>query len=132
MGRVSIPIPNEGFNAIKYDTDHEYWKQRTGGRWWIEGQSYDDTLVNYIDKWLYHWVNYVEETVFDVNMLVIDKNNVICSNYNEKVFKKFDEYGITPHVVNFRHRFFWDGGIHCVTSDLDREGEREDYFPERG
>ena len=65
-------------------------------------------------------------------MLVIDKNNVICSNYNEKVFKKFDEYGITPHVVNFRHRFFWDGGIHCVTSDLDREGDLVDYFPERG
>ena len=65
-------------------------------------------------------------------MLVIDKNNVICSNYNEKVFKKFDEYGITAHVINFRHRFFWDGGIHCITSDLDREGIREDYFPERG
>ena len=70
----------------------------------LKVQSYDDDLVNYIDKWLYHWVNYVEETVFDVNMLVIDKNNVICSNYNEKVFKKFDEYGITPHVVNFRHQ----------------------------
>ena len=127
-----VSIPNQGFDAMEYNTDHEYWKQRTGGRWWIEGQSYDDDLVNYIDKWLYHWVNYVEETVFDVNMLVIDKNNVICSNYNEKVFKKFDEYGITAHVINFRHRFFWDGGIHCITSDLDREGIREDYFPERG
>ena len=31
-----------------------------------------------------------------------------------------------------RHRFFWDGGLHCATSDLEREGECEDYFPERG
>ena len=60
------------------------------------------------------------------------KHNVICNNYNEKVFKKFEEYGITPHVINFRHRYFWDGGIHCITSDLDRDGERIDYFPERG
>ena len=68
---------NQGFDAMEYNTDHEYWKQRTGGRWWIEGQSYDDDLVNYIDKWLYHWVNYVEETVFDVNMLLIDKNPML-------------------------------------------------------
>jgi len=112
--------------------DHLMWKSRTGGRWWVEGQDYDSDLVDYIDTWLYHWVNYVEETVFDVNMLMIDKNNIICNNYNKKVFDKFEEYGITPHVINFRHRYFWDGGIHCITSDLDREGELVDYFPERG
>lgn len=38
---------------------------------------------------------------------------------------------ITPHVVPFRHRYFWDGGIHCITLDLDREGKMHDYFPDR-
>ena len=124
-----VELPGQSWGKVD---DHMKWKDRTGGRWWVEGQSFDNDLVDYIETWLYHWVNYVEETVFDVNMLVIDKHNVICNNYNEKVFKKFEEYGITPHVINFRHRYFWDGGIHCITSDLDRDGERIDYFPERG
>ena len=53
------------------------------------------------------------------------------SGYNEKVFKYFEKHGVTPHIVNMRHRYFWDGGLHCVTSDLHREGERKDYFPDR-
>ena len=124
-----LTIPEEGWNKVE---GHVQWKRKTGGRWWVEGQSYDTELVDYIENWLYHWVNYIEETVFDVNMMVIDEKNVICNNYNEKVFRKFEQYGITPHVINFRHRYFWDGGIHCIMSDLDREGEQVDYFPERG
>ena len=23
---------------------------------------------------------------------------------------------------------FWDGGLHCITLDLYREGEQQDYF----
>jgi hypothetical protein len=65
-------------------------------------------------------------------MLVIDEKNVVCNNYNKKVFETFDRFGITPHIVNFRHRYFWDGGLHCITSDLHREGAIKDYFPERG
>jgi hypothetical protein len=65
-------------------------------------------------------------------MLVIDEKNVICNNYNEQVFAAFDRFGITPHVINFRHRYFWDGGLHCITSDIHREGIQKDYFPERG
>ena len=71
------------------------------------------------------WVGYVEETVFDVNMLVIDENNVVVNNYNEKAFDAFERYNITPHIVNFRHRYFWDGGLHCITSDISREGEQK-------
>jgi glycine amidinotransferase len=74
----------------------------------------------------------VEETVFDVNMLVIDPTNVMVTNYNKQVFDALDRFGITPHVVPFRHRYFWDGGIHCVTLDLDRQGQMQDFFTERG
>ena len=54
-----------------------------------------------------------------------------CNNYNEKVFRAFERYGVTPHVVNFRHRYFWDGGLHCITLDLNRKGKQQDCFPER-
>ena len=102
-------------------------KNKNRGRWWIEGEEDNKELEEFIDCWMNDWVNYAAESVFDVNMLVIDENNVICNNYNENLFKKFDEYNVTPHVINFRHRYFWDGGLHCITSDLKRKGERGDF-----
>jgi hypothetical protein len=107
-------------------------KEKNKGKWWVPGEELNDDFTDFVESWLGHWVGYVEETVFDVNMLVIDEKNVVCNNYNEEVFKAFDRHGITPHVVNFRHRYFWDGGLHCITSDLHREGVQKDYFPERG
>jgi len=107
-------------------------KEKNKGKWWVPGEELNDDFTDFVESWLGHWVGYVEETVFDVNMLVIDEKNVVCNNYNEEVFKAFDRHGITPHIVNFRHRYFWDGGLHCITSDLHREGVQKDYFPERG
>jgi uncharacterized protein YerC len=107
-------------------------KQKNKGKWWVPGEELNDDFTDFVEEWLGHWVGYVEETVFDVNMLVIDEKNVVCNNYNETVFKAFDRYGITPHVINFRHRYFWDGGLHCITSDIHREGVMKDYFPGRG
>jgi hypothetical protein len=107
-------------------------KKRNQGRWWIPGFEHDNDVINVVEQWLGHWTGYVEETVFDVNMLIIDPKNVMVFNYNKLVFDTLDRYGITPHIVPFRHRFFWDGGIHCVTLDLHREGVMQDYFPQRG
>ena len=106
-------------------------KERNRGRWWIPGFEHDSDVIDVVETWLTKWVGFVEETVFDVNMLIVDPKNVVVFNYNKQVFDALDRYGITPHVVNFRHRFFWDGGIHCVTADLHRDGVMQDYFPFR-
>lgn len=106
-------------------------KKKNKGRWWIPGFEQDQAVIDVVEQWLGHWTGYVEETVFDVNMLIIDPKNVMVFNYNKTVFDALDRYGITPHIVPFRHRYFWDGGIHCVTSDLHREGTMQDYFKER-
>jgi hypothetical protein len=103
-------------------------KNKNKGKWWIPGFEHDQEVIDTVETWLGHWTGYVEETVFDVNMLIIDPKNVIVFNYNKQVFDALDRYGITPHIVPFRHRYFWDGGIHCVTSDLHREGAMQDYF----
>ena len=107
-------------------------KNQNRGKWWVPGEELNNDFTNYVESWLSHWVGYVEETVFDVNMLVVDEHTVICNNYNEQVFRAFERHGVTAHVVNFRHRYFWDGGLHCITSDVHREGTMKDYFPERG
>ncbi len=103
-------------------------KTRNKGKWWIPGEENNDELTDYVEKWLSDWVTYVEETVFDVNMLVINEQNVICNGYNKQVFDAFERHGVTPHIVNFRHRYFWDGGLHCITSDIAREGEQKNLF----
>jgi hypothetical protein len=106
-------------------------KEKNAGRWWIPGFEHDQEVIDVVDTWLNKWTGYVEETVFDVNMLIVDPKNVIAFSYNKQVFDALARYGITAHVVPFRHRYFWDGGIHCVTLDLHREGVRQDFFPGR-
>ena len=120
-----VQLPAESFIKVK---PFERLKVKNKGKWWIPGEEYNDELIDYIETWLSDWVTYVEESVFDVNMLVINKNNVICNGYNKKVYDAFERFNITPHVVNFRHRYFWDGGLHCITSDIAREGKQENYF----
>ena len=103
-------------------------RNKVGGRWWLKGEEHNDELINFVNTWLNDWVGYVEETVFDVNMLSLDENTIICNNYNKKAFEFFKKHKVEPIVFNFRHRYFWDGGVHCITQDLYREGTMEDYF----
>jgi|TARA_R110001592_G_scaffold359258_1_gene665378 hypothetical protein len=103
-------------------------KKKVGGRWWLKGEEHNDQLIQFVNTWLNDWVGYVEETVFDVNMLSIDQNTIICNNYNKDVFAHFKRHKVEPIIFNFRHRYFWDGGVHCITQDLYREGTMEDYF----
>lgn len=124
-----IYLPGQSYNAIE---EFCKLKEKNRGKWWVRGEELNDDFTDFVENWMNHWVGYVEETVFDVNMLVIDEKNVLCNNYNQKVFDAFSKRGITAHVINFRHRYFWDGGWHCVTSDLHRDGVQKDYFPERG
>jgi hypothetical protein len=103
-------------------------KDKVGGKWWLKGEEHNDQLIKFVNTWLNDWVGYVEESVFDANMLSIDQNTIICNNYNKQVFDHFKKHKVEPIVFNFRHRYFWDGGIHCITQDLYREGTQEDYF----
>lgn len=123
-----VYLPGQSWDAVQPFLD---LKEKNKGRWWIPGFEHDADVVNTVESWLGHWTGYVEETVFDVNMLIVDPKNVIVFGYNKLVFDALDRFGITPHVVPFRHRYFWDGGIHCITSDLHREGQRQDFFKER-
>ena len=120
-----VHLPGESWSKMK---PFLKMKDKNQGRWWIKGEEDNDDLVDYIHTWLDDWVTYAEESVFDVNVLPLDEKNCIVNGYNKNIFDAFQRHGVTPHVVNFRHRFFWDGGLHCVTSDVHREGEQKDFF----
>ena len=123
-----VYLPGEGWSKMG---EFLYLKRKNAGKWWVPGEELNDDFTDYVETWMNKWVGYAEESVFDVNMIVVDKKNVIVNSYNKKVFDAFSRYGITPHICNFRHRYFWDGGLHCITSDLHREGVQEDYFTDR-
>lgn len=107
-------------------------KTRVNGKWWVPGEEENDELTHFVETWLQDWVGYVEETVFDVNVLVLDEHHVCVNNMNPTVIEFLKKHKMEPVHVPWRHRYFWDGGLHCITLDLEREGEQEDYFPERG
>jgi hypothetical protein len=118
-------IKNQSWNAIP---GWRNFKHSNVNKWWVPDGDNNAEFANFVDTWLTNWVGYVQETVFDVNMLQIDSNTVLVNNYNQEMFDWFKTKKIEPIIVPFRHRFFWDGGIHCITADLYREGEPYQYF----
>lgn len=118
-------LPNQSWDLV------QPWlelKEKNNGKWWIEGQPINDDLIEFVETWFNSWVGYVEETVFDVNCLVLDQHHVCFSNYNQQVWEFCKRHDIEAIEVPFRHRYFWDGGLHCITLDLVRDGDCQSYF----
>lgn len=98
------------------------------GRWFIPGFENDTTLMQIVDYYFESWVGQVSETVFDVNILIINPTNIVVSSHNDQVEKACARHNINVHVVPFRHKYFWDAGMHCITNDLNRIGKLHNYF----
>lgn len=111
--------------------EFEVSMKRNKGRWFMPGFENNQDLVNMVDYYFDEWVGQVSETVFDVNILIVDPKNIVVSTHNDLVERACARHGIEVHVVPFRHKYFWDCGIHCVTNDLDRQGQIQNFFPQR-
>jgi hypothetical protein len=102
--------------------------EESPGAWYVQGQTPTPEFTEYVNTYLNHWTGYVAETVFDVNCLVLDEQNVIFSAYNKTVFDFCEQHKINPIVCELRHSYFWDGGISCCTQDIRRRGGLETYL----
>jgi hypothetical protein len=98
------------------------------GAWYVQGQTPTAEFTEFVDTYLNQWTGFVAETVFDVNCLVLDEENVIFSAYNKDVFDFCHKHRINPIISELRHSYFWDGGISCCTQDLTRRGGLETYL----
>ena len=67
------------------------------------------------------WVGYSPETFFDVNCLQLDSEHLMVTRYNKQVFDFLKKHKIEPIIIPFRHRYLWDGGLHCMTFDYERK-----------
>ena len=128
--RYNDTFPNWDVFFLNDTTKHRK-SNGWNNNWQLPEMDYpgvNEKIINYAKQWLGN----PQETVFEVNMLVVDEKNVICIAEDDAACKKLELLGITPHVVEFKTRSFWDGGIHCLTVDINREGPCIDYWPERG
>ena len=113
-----VYLPPSNYSHMR---EFEYSMKRNKGRWFMPGFEQDQNLINLVDHYFDEWVGQVSETVFDVNILIVDPKNIVVSAHNDQVETACSKYGIDVHVVPFRHKYFWDCGIHCVTNDLNRQ-----------
>ena len=84
-------------------------------KWFLEGMEHNKDLVEMVDYYFNDWVGNVNETAFMVNLLMLDEKNVLCSTDNKQVRDAMKRHGVELHVTPFRHMWFWDTGIHCLT-----------------
>jgi len=102
-------------------------KHKNEGKWWVPGEEDNDEFTHFVESFLPNWTGYVEETIFDVNCLVLDDRHVVVNSENPHLIENLRKYQMEPVICPLRHRFFWDGGWHCLTLDIKRKGEQIDY-----
>ena len=96
------------------------WHDGTGGDWWVNGRVPTQPLIDYISKYMSAWTGHAYETAFDVNTLSLNPETVCVINSRVDLTKKLKERKIDPIIIPWRHRFFVDCGLHCITLDLNR------------
>jgi len=93
----------------------------TKKRWWIPGEEGNTKLVNYVDVYMQNYIGNAYETSFDLNVLAINANTICMIVCDPDVVGQLNDFGIAVIEIPWRHRFFVDCGIHCLTLDLHRE-----------
>jgi hypothetical protein len=106
----------------------KFKEENFNGAWYVQGQTPTEEFTKFVDTYLKEWVGYVSDTVFDVNCLVLDEENVVFSAYNKQVFDYCEKHRINPIISELRHSYFWDGGVSCCTQDIRRKGGLETYL----
>ena len=106
----------------------KFKEENFNGAWYVQGQTPTPEFSAFVDTYLNKWVGFVSDTVFDVNCLVLDEENVIFSAYNKQVFDFCEKHKINPIISELRHSYFWDGGVSCCTQDVRRRGGLETYL----
>lgn len=84
--------------------------------------------IEWIKEWISEWRGFAQEVAFDSNVVVVDESNIVVSNHQPKLEEFFKSHGIKLHVANQRQGGFWDGGVHCLTLDIKRKGERRNVL----
>jgi hypothetical protein len=114
---VRVP-PKNYLDVLQQYQSSKHNKMRA---WFIEGEDHNQLLQEYIDKYFDQYTGFSPETVFDVNVLALDQTNVCITSEAIEVIKSLEQRGINCIHIPWRHRWFVDCGLHCLTLDLHRD-----------
>jgi hypothetical protein len=107
--------------------DFHKLKEQNKGKWWVPGEEENYEFTTFVESILPNWTGFVEETIFDLNCLVVDDKHVVVNSNSKELHSFLKQHNLEPIYCPLRHRFFWDGGWHCLTLDVRRSGGQNDY-----
>ena len=87
----------------------------------VDFKETNKSFTEFVDQYLSEFTGFSAESIFDVNVLALDQNTIFVNNNQTAVTNQLNRAGIETIEIPWRHRFFVDGGLHCITLDLDRE-----------
>ena len=64
-----------------------------------------------------------------MNVLILNPKTICVEASEEKMIKQMEGFGMDVIPVPFRDAYAFGGSLHCATTDVYREGDCEDYFP---
>lgn len=97
--------------------------------WWIEDKQqlgqYYPAFNKSIEKVAENWIGNSLETEFEVNSLMVNESLILTTGIPTKETQDwFKKHKIDWIPIEFRTRAFWDAGIHCLTVDIRRNGNK--------
>ena len=114
-------LPRQNSQNQRYANQLQSFQDKN---WWIEGdQTCYPAFNQYIENFARDWVGCVEETVFEVNSLMVNENLILTTgNPDSQTQQWFKKHRIEWIPIDMRSREFWDSGVHCLTVDIRRTG----------
>ena len=112
----------------EFQTRHHRSGPGANGKWWLPDGLGNRAFNDHVIRHAQDWIGDYTETFFEVNCLVINPEHVFMLGNNPALYQHLKDLGITAHELPFRCRTFWDGGLHCLTLDIRRQGGMIDYF----
>ncbi len=64
-----------------------------------------------------------------MNVLILSPTTICVEASEEKMIKQMESFGMNVIRVPFRDVYAFGGSLHCATTDVYRDGDCEDYFP---
>lgn len=124
-----------GWEIINFPRSYDKWRRtqvfdiaKSERFYLIPGFENSPEVKNLVETHLKTWIGNCVESTYAVNLISIDEKNVAMFGHDDVAEEALHRHGVTAHPVDFRYQWFWDGGIHCVTSDLHREGRPRPLF----
>lgn len=92
--------------------------------WWVDGINGNYPVFNkHVEQFAYDWVGCANETVFEVNSLLINESLIITTGVPDLETQQwFKKHKVDFIAANMSTRGFWDSGVHCATVDIRRCG----------